>query len=239
MTRPNSETDDSSTKSGEPVLAEIAALRRLLPLEVAAPEDKDRVYASARRELSARPAARAPFSIGRPWSIAILALGTSTALAATPPGRQLLQSVQALVTGSASEEIETKQAPPTRQEGRVSEAKATEPEGGTLLTPLPDLPVDGRQEAAGTRAEAPSNRTRQKLPAAAAEPAAATEAETKKLEAEERKLVEQARFALGQGRYADAWTLSEEHRRRFPRGKLGPERDAIERQVRAATEAEN
>jgi hypothetical protein len=257
MTRTSRNSEGPEVAGGEPMLEEMATFRRLVALESAAPEDKQRVFARARSELLARPEQRAGWKLGRPWGIALLALGTSTALAATPPGRQLVSAMQGAVGHFLSGETKTGTGTDTdtlsarrstaRQEGRVTSHEPVRPEEtrsaadarardaraaeGTAagavetgtLAPLPDLPVGvaGRPGATGSRGEG----------ARAPRPATQTEREAKQLEAEERKLVEQARFALGQKRYADAQALSAEHRRRFPDGKLGPERNAIERQV--------
>jgi|GEM_PF-6972477 len=233
MTRPSGEPDTPTT---EPLLAEIDDLRRLISLEVAPPAARDQVLSSARRELAAGPPARSPWAMGRPWSIALFALGTSTALAATPGGRELLRDLQAVVAGSAGGAAETKAAPVARREARpAGDREGTKPEGGTLLSPPPDLAVQEEQEQPTPETAPSPAASERRVQKRQYVPPAPSAAETKELDAEERKLVEQARFALGQGRYRDAGLLSEEHRRRFPRGKLGPERDAIERQVRAAS----
>lgn len=52
---------------------------------------------------------------------------------------------------------------------------------------------------------------------------------------EERALVDTARTALARGRTADALTTIEEHARRFPRGRLAEEREALAVQALALT----
>lgn len=52
---------------------------------------------------------------------------------------------------------------------------------------------------------------------------------------EERALVDTARTALARGRSADALTAIEEHTRRFPRGRLAEEREALAVQALALT----